>query len=107
MNAQGSCHIPDELCDWITFLAKSLPTRSMGTFIELLFGAILTPTDFVTDAYLVLNMQNHWTSYYKWLKEGKWSWVVLSKQFIRLTLRKIPGKVIHLAIDDTLTLRAS
>ena len=107
MNAQGSCHIPDELCDWITFLSKSLPTRSIGTFIELLFGAMLTPTGFVTDAYLVLNMQNHWTSYYKWLKEGKWSWVALSKQFIRLTLSKIPGTVIHLAIDDTLTLRAS
>ena len=32
MSAQGYCHTPDELCDWITFLAKSLPTRSIGTF---------------------------------------------------------------------------
>jgi len=107
MIAQGYYRIPDELCDWITFLVKSLPARSIGTFIELLFGAMLTPTGFVTDAYLILNMQNHWTSYYKWLQEGRWSWVALSKQFIRLSLSIVPGTVIHLAIDDTLTLRAS
>jgi hypothetical protein len=47
--------------------------NSTGTFIELLIGATLTPTDLVTDIYLMLAMQNHWSSYYKWLKKGKWS----------------------------------
>jgi hypothetical protein len=68
---------------------------------------MLTPTGFVTDAYLMLTMQNHWTSYYKWLETGKWSWVALARQFLRLILATTGDNVIHLAIDDTVTLRAS
>ena len=64
MNARGYGRIPRELCHWITFLCQTLPARSIGTFIELLIGAMLTPTGFVTDAYLMVNVRNHWTSYY-------------------------------------------
>lgn len=107
MNATGYSSIPRELCYWITFLCKALPPRSIGTFIELLVGAMLTSTGFVTDAYLMLDMRNHWTSYYKWLQQGKWSWVALARQFVRLALASMQCEVVHLAIDDTLTLRAS
>ncbi len=107
MNARGYGSIPSELSYWITFLAKALPPRSVGTFIELLIGAMLTPSGFVTDAYLMVNMRNHWTSYYKWLQKGKWSWLALARQFVRLALATVKCDVVHLAIDDTLTLRAS
>ena len=107
MNANGWRNIPRELFYWITFLTKALPLRSIGTFIELLIGAMVTPRGFVTESYLFLQMQNHWTSYYKWLQRGKWSWLALSRQFIRLYLLLHKDKVVRLAIDDTLTLRAS
>ena len=107
MNARGYGSIPSELCYWITFLCKVLPPRSIGTFIELLIGALLTPTGFVTDAWLMLDMRNHWSSYYKWLQKGKWSWLALARQFVRLVLASIQCDVVHLVIDDTLTLRAS
>jgi hypothetical protein len=107
MNAAGYGNIPRELFHWITFLCKSLPLRSTGTFIELLIASMLTPTGFVTDAYLMLNMHNHWTSYYKWLQEGRWSWLALARQFVRLILSVVKSDVVHLVIDDTLTLRAS
>ena len=107
MNAKGYNGIPSELCYWITFLCKALPLRSVGTFIELLSGAMLTPTGFVTDAYLLVNMRNHWTSYYKWLQRGKWSWLALARQFLRLVLANVKQDVLYLAIDDTLTLRSS
>ena len=107
MNARGYSRIPNELCYWITFLCKALPPRSIATFIELLIGAMLTSTGFVTDAYLMLNMYNHCTSYYKWLQKGKWSWLALVRQFVRMVLASIECDVVHLAIDDTLTLRAS
>lgn len=107
MNASGYERIPSELCHWITFLAQALPLRSVGTFIELLIGAMLTPTGFVTDAYLMVQMRNHWSSYYKWLQKGKWSWSGLARQFMRLVLRTLPTDVVHLVIDDTLVLRAS
>lgn len=107
MNADGCSRIPHELCYWITFLTQALPLRSAGTFIELLIGAMLTPTGFVTEAYLLLDMRNHWTSYYKWLQKGKWSWLALARQFVRLVLATLKCKEVYLAIDDTLTLRAS
>jgi len=107
MNAKGYSRIPRELFYWITFLAQALPPRSIPTFIELLVGAMLTPSGFVTDAWLVLEMANHWTSYYKWLQQGKWSWLALARQFVRLVLACMDLEVVHLVVDDTLTLRAS
>ncbi|MEL6723366.1 MAG: transposase, partial [Pseudomonadota bacterium] len=68
---------------------------------------MLTPTGFVTDAYLMVQMRNHWSSYYKWLQKGKWSWSGLARQFMHLVLRTLPTDVVHLVIDDTLVLRAS
>ncbi|WP_087463134.1 hypothetical protein [Oleiphilus messinensis] len=49
MDAKGYGNIPEILFDWITFLVKALPLRSVPTFIELLIGAMLTPTGFVTE----------------------------------------------------------
>jgi len=107
MNAKGYHTIPRELFHWITFLSKALPLRSIGTFIELLLGSMLTSSGFVTDVYLMLDCCNHWTSYYKWLQKGRWSWLALARQFTRLALSCMKDEVVHLAIDDTLTLRAS
>jgi hypothetical protein len=107
MHATGYGSIPRELFHWITFLSKVLPPRSVGTFIELLIGAMLTPTGFVTDAYLLLDMSRHWSSYYKWLEKGHWSWLALARQFVRLIRCVVKNDVVHLVIDDTLTLRAS
>ena len=46
MDSKGYRHIPRALFDSITFLAQALPKRSVPTFLELLFGAMLTPTGF-------------------------------------------------------------
>ena len=107
MNAKGYGRIPRELCHWITFLSAALPPRSVATFLELLIGALLTPAGFVTEAYLVIAMRNHWTSYYKWLQAGKWSWLGLARQFVRLVLKVVSPEVVHLVVDDTVVLRAS
>lgn len=107
MNAKGYERIPSELCYWITFLSRALPLRSVGTFIELLFGAMLSTSGFVTEAYLTVNMRNHWTSYYKWLQRGRWSWLGLARQFLRLALEVLNVDQIYLVIDDTLVLRSS
>ncbi len=107
MNTNGCDRIPRELFHWITFLVQILPLRSVGTCIELLISAMLTPTGFVTDAYLIIDAQRHWTTYYKWLQKGKWSWLALVRRFVSLTLSNQSDEVVHLAIDDTLTLRSS
>ncbi len=72
-----------------------------------MFGAILTEAGFVTQAYLALPMKRHWTSYYKWLQKGKWSWVDLGIQVARMLVRFFPQAIWHLAIDDTHVRRTS
>lgn len=104
---QRNRHIPYALFDAITFLAKALPKRSIPTWLELLFGAMLTRAGFVTEAYLAISPRRHWTSYYKWLRNGKWSWVSLGLQTAQLALRQIPGKRCFVVIDDTIVFRTS
>jgi len=107
MNTSGCGNIPDVLLYCITFLAKSLPLRSVPTFIELVVGAMLTDAGFVTAAYLAIPMKRNWSSYYKWIEKGKWSWVAVGVQMARLLIRMFPQPLWHLIIDDTLILRTS
>lgn len=107
MDYKGYGHIPKALFDTITFLAQALPKRSVPTFLELLFGAMLTQTGFVTDAILAVDTVRHWNSYYKWLHFGKWSWVALGCQTARLALQMSPRRRWFLMIDDTIVFRSS
>lgn len=100
-------HVPQVFFDAITFLAQALPKRSIPTWLELLFGTMLTRAGFVTEAYLAINPRRHWTSYYKWLQNGKWSWVSLGLQTARLALREVSDKRCFVSIDDTIVLRTS
>lgn len=95
------------LLEAVTFLTKVIPKRSVLTWVELLFGAMLTQTGFVTDAYLVIDACRHWTSYYKWLQHGKWSWTALGLQTARFAIGRTASKYLYAAIDDTLVLRSS
>ena len=107
MDIAGYCCIPQALFESITFLVQALPLRSAPTFIELVIGAMLTETGFVTQAYLVLPMKRNWSSYYKWIEKGKWSWVAVGIQMAKLLVRLFPQPLWHLIIDDTLILRTS
>jgi hypothetical protein len=98
---------PHALFESISFLAQALPKRSVPTWLELLFGAMLTQAGFVTEAYLAIKPGRHWTSYYKWIQTGMWSWVALGLQTARLALRQVPGKRCFVAIDDTVVFRTS
>lgn len=99
--------VPRELFDWITSLTEAVPSRSVVTFIELLIGGMLSSSGFVGDAFQMLTMRRKWTGYQKWLETGKWSWLSIGRQFTRLALSVIQPEIVHLVIDDTVTLRAS
>lgn len=107
MGNKGYGSIPGTLFECITFLARALPVRSVPTFIELLIGAMLTQTGFVTGAWLAINPLRSWNAYYKWLQEGKWSWVALGVQMARMVVTFFPQRVWFLIIDDTFVYRAS
>ena len=88
MGNKGYGSIPGTLFEWITFLARAL--CSFPTCIELLIGAMLTQTGFVTGAWLAINPLRGWSAYYKWLQEGKWSWVALGIQTARMVVTFFP-----------------
>ena len=99
--------IPRILFEIITFLCEVLPIRSVPTFIELLVGAMITQSGFVTQAWLAINPLRTWTSYYKWLQKGKWSWVAVGLQLARVVIRFFPQKRWLLILDDTFVYRSS
>ena len=101
MDNKGRSNIPSALFDWIAFLAKALPIRSVPTFIELLIGAMLTQSGFVVQTGLTIDLKRHWTAYFKWLQHGKWSWLALSRQVAKLVAQWFPSETCFLAIDDT------
>jgi hypothetical protein len=107
MGNKGYSTIPRTLFESITFLARALPIRSVPTFIELLIGTMLTQTGFVTDAWLAIDPLRNWTAYYKWLQEGKWSWVALGVQLAKLVVTFFPQPVWFLIFDDTFIYRTS
>lgn len=92
---------------YITFLARTLPPRSIPTFIELLFGAMISTGGFVTEAYLAIEASRHWNTYYKWLQQGCWSWLKLARQLLRLIERCFSEHWRFLVIDDSLVYRLS
>ena len=107
MNTKRYANIPGELFYYITFLARAIPARSIKTFIELLIGCLLTQSGFVTSAWWILDMQNQWFSYHKWLETGKWSYLKLMRQWGRLLVQLFAEQRIYLCIDDSIVLRAS
>ncbi len=106
MGNKGYGSIPGTLFECITFLARALPVRSAPTVIELLIGAMLTQTGFVTGAWLAINPLRSWSAYYR-LQKGKWSWVALGIQMARMVVAFFPQADWFLIIDDTFVYRAS
>lgn len=107
MGNKGYSTIPATLFECITFLTRALPIRSVPTFIELLIGAMLTQAGFVTEAWLAIHPLRSWSAYYKWLQQGKWSWVALGIQTARMVVALFPQPVWFLIFDDTLIYRSS
>jgi len=68
---------------------------------------MLTQTGFVTGAWLAINPLRSWSAYYKWLQEGKWSWVALGVQMARMVVSFFPQPVWFLIFDDTFIYRSS
>lgn len=107
MDSSNVLNISSTLCYWTTFLCRSLPIRSIGTWFELLVGAMLSERGFVTEAVLAIEPQRHWGSYYKWLEQGLWSWLALTRRVVEWLYQVIKPEEVWFVLDDTLTYRAS
>lgn len=77
MDRTGYGRIPGVLWNWITYLCQVFPARSIKTFIELLFGSMLSSSGFVCQALLHIQYERDWTADYKWIERGGgrgWPW---------------------------------
>jgi hypothetical protein len=92
---------------WLSFLMRSLPPKSKPTLIELIIGAMISASGHVTEAILAIKSDYNWTTYYKMIESGKFSWVAIVKN-LTLMLSEIffTGRIV-LAVDDTLVQRSS
>jgi hypothetical protein len=85
---------------WINFVITPIPKRAVGTYVELLIGAILSGTGHVTDAMIEVGHIKHFTTYYKMLQQGQWSWLAVTKQLVRLIVTYFPRIEWIFVIDD-------
>ncbi len=67
---------------------------------------MITQAGFVTEAWLAIPVRN-WSSYYKWLEKGQWSWVALGLQLAKAVVTFFPQSVWLLIFDDTFIYRSS
>jgi hypothetical protein len=92
---------------WINFVIAPIPKRAVSTYVELLIGTVLSGTGHVTDAMLEVGHQKHFTTYYKMLGQGQWSWIAVAKQLVLLIVKYFPRKEWNLVVDDFIIPRVS
>jgi hypothetical protein len=92
---------------WINCVIAPIPHRAVSTYVELLIGAVLSGTGHVTDAMLAVGHQKHFTTYYKMLSLGQWSWIAIANQLVRLIIKFFPRQEWNLVIDDFIVPRVS
>jgi hypothetical protein len=77
------------------------------TFTELLIGAILSGSGHITQALLAVGFQKNYSTYFRMISEGKWSWLKLGRQLLRLVIKCFPRVEWFFIIDDFVCPRAS
>jgi len=92
---------------WITFLWQALPPKLQPTLLELLFGAMISRKGHITSAIMCIRRKLHWNSYFKAIERGRFSWLALARQWLRLLIQLFQLKELILTLDDFITVRAS
>lgn len=92
---------------WINFIIVVVPPKLKATFTELLIGAILARSGHVTKALLAVGFGKHYSTYFRMISEGKWSWLKVTRQLARLVMKCFPRVQWTFVIDDFICPRAS
>ena len=92
---------------WINFILSAMPVRLIRTYAELLIGVMISGSGHVTKALLAVGHQKHFSTYYWLVENGKWSWLKVTRQLIRLIIRFFPRVEWNFIIDDFICPRSS
>src|SRR4051794_40341294 len=99
--------VPPILTSLVAGLAAAVPRRARTTFTELLLGAATTRGGHVTDAILAAGLSRSWTSYYWFLRRGRWAWLAVWQALLAALTTLFEPAVWHVVIDDTVVERVS
>src|SRR3982751_3917409 len=99
--------VPPILTCLVAGLAAAVPRRARTTFTELLLGAATTRGGHVTDAILAAGLSRSWTSYYWFLRRGRWGWLAVRQALLAALTTLFEPPVWHVVIDDTVVERVS
>lgn len=92
---------------WINCILVAVPLRLIGTYTELLIGALMSGSGHITEAMFHVGHRKHFSTYYWLIEKGKWSWAKVCKQLIKLIVIFFPRKEWNLMIDDFICPRSS
>src|SRR3954451_11114873 len=99
--------VPPILTTLVGRLAEAVPRRARTTFTELLLGAAVTRGGHVTDAILAAGLSRSWTTYYRFLQRGRWTWLAVWRALLAALATLFDPPVWHVVIDDTVVERIS
>jgi hypothetical protein len=97
----------DVLVLWINFVIVALPPRTIASYVELLIGTIISGSGHITDALFEVGHQKNYSTYYYMLEQGKWAWLYVTKQFIRLITTFFSRVQWNFIVDDFVCPRSS
>lgn len=100
-------HVLTVFASWVTRILLAVPAKLRPTFLELIFGCIIARTGHITDAFLSIVPEKTWTTYYKAIEKGVFSWLAIIKQWTLLLCEVLTPEEITIGIDDTFCFRSS
>ena len=68
---------PTTLRTWLQEVVRSIPSRCVGTLLELLFGTMLTDRGMISQAILAIAPRRGWQAYYWFVEHAHFPWIGL------------------------------
>ena len=107
MSPRTGSAFPTTLRTWLQEVVRSIPSRCVGTLLELLFGTMLTDRGMISQAILAIAPRRGWQAYYWFVEHAHFPWIGLVHALCDIVEREFPEARRFVIIDDTIILRSS
>src|SRR3954471_3855590 len=77
MSPRTGSAFPTTLRTWLQEVVRSIPSRCVGTLLELLFGTMLTDRGMISQAILAIAPRRGWQAYYWFVEHAHFPWIGL------------------------------
>src|SRR5688500_12975192 len=105
MSPRTGSAFPTTLRTWLQEVVRSIPSRCVGTLLELLFGTMLTARGMISQAILAIAPRRGWQAYSWFVEHAHFPWMVHA--LCDIVERELPEARRFVIIDDTIILRSS